>query len=213
MREQGMFDPAHLVFVDETAANTKMVRLSGRCRRGERLIGRVPQGHWKTITFVAALRRNGMRAPCTIDGSMNGAKFLAYVKQCLAPTLKRKDNVVIDNLPAHKAAGIREAIEQRGATLRYLPQYSPDLNPIEMPFSKLKASLRKAAERTIPRLRRRIGRFACTLPPAKLATISGTQVMSEFERNLLLVTPIFGREDMDFASTRDANDEPRSRKA
>ena len=158
-----MFDPAHLVFVDETAANTKMVRLSGRCRRGERLIGRVPQGHWKTITFVAALRRNGMRAPCTIDGSMNGAKFLAYVKQCLAPTLKRKDNVVIDNLPAHKAAGIREAVEQRGATLRYLPQYSPDLNPIEMPFSALKASLRKAAERTIPSLRRRIGRFACTL--------------------------------------------------
>ena len=83
-----MFDPARLVFVDETAANTKMVRLSGRCPRGERLIGRVPQGHWKTITFVAALR-NGMRAPCTVDGSMNGAKFLAYVEQCLAPTLKR----------------------------------------------------------------------------------------------------------------------------
>ena len=163
MREQGMFDPAHLVFVDETAANTKMVRLSGRCPRGERLIGRVPQGHWKTITFVAALRRNGMRAPCTVDGSMNGAKFLAYVKQCLAPTLKRKDIVVIDNLPAHKAAGIREAIEAHGATLRYLPQYSPDLNPIEMPFSKLKASLRKAAERTIPRLRRRIGTFAGTV--------------------------------------------------
>ena len=163
MREQGMFDPARLVFVDETAANTKMVRLSGRCPRGERLIGRVPQGHWKTITFVAALRRNGMRAPCTVDGSMNGAKFLAYVEQCLAPTLKRKDIVMIDNLPAHKAAGIREAIEARGATLRYLPQYSPDLNPIEMPFSKLKASLRKAAERTIPRLRRRIARFTCTL--------------------------------------------------
>ena len=158
-----MFDPARLVFVDETAANTKMVRLSGRCLRGERLIGRVPQGHWKTITFVAALRRHGMRAPCTLDGSMNGAKFLAYVKQCLGPTLKREDIVMIDNLPAHKAAGIREAIEARGATLRYLPQYSPDLNPIEMPFSKLKASLRKAAERTIPRLRRRIGKFACTL--------------------------------------------------
>ena len=158
-----MFDPARLVFVDETAANTKMVRLSGRCPRGERLIGRVPQGHWKTITFVAALRRNGMRAPCTVDGSMNGAKFLAYVEQCLAPTLKRKDIVMIDNLPAHKAAGIREAIEARGATLRYLPQYSPDLNPIEMPFSKLKASLRKAAERTIPRLRRRIAR-ACSAP-------------------------------------------------
>src|SRR5262249_386511 len=85
----------------------QIMRLSGRCPRGERLIGRVPQGHWKTITFVAALRRNGMRAPCTVDGSMNGAKFLAYVKQCLAPTLKRKDIVVIDNLPAHKAAGIR----------------------------------------------------------------------------------------------------------
>src|SRR5499426_2907219 len=103
MREQGMFDPARLVFIDETAANTKMVRLYGRCPRCERLIDRVPQGHWKTITFVAALRRNGMRAPCTVDGSMNGAKFLAYVKQCLAPTLKRKDIVVIDNLPAHKA--------------------------------------------------------------------------------------------------------------
>ena len=89
----------------------------------------------------------------TIDGSMTGKKFLAYVERCLAPTLKRKDIVMIDNLPAHKAAGIREAIEARGATLRYLPQYSPDLNPIEMPFSKLKASLRKAAERTIPRLR------------------------------------------------------------
>src|SRR5262244_2671522 len=149
MREQGMFDPARLVFIDETAANTKMVRLYGRCPRGERLIDRVPQGHWKTITFVAALRRNGMRAPCTVDGSMNGARFLAYVEQCLAPILKRKDIVMIDNLPAHKAAGIREAIEARGATLRYLPQSSPDLNPIEMPFSKLKASLRKAAERTI----------------------------------------------------------------
>src|SRR5262245_4905424 len=163
MREQGMFDPARLVFVDETAANTKMVRLSGRCPRGERLIGRVPQGHWKTITFVAALRRNGMRAPCTVDGSMSGSKFLAYVQQCLAPTLKRKDIVVIDNLPAHKAAGIREAIESRGTTLRYLPQYSPDLNPIEMPFSQLKGYLCRAAERTIPRLRPRIGTFARNL--------------------------------------------------
>jgi transposase len=160
MREQGMVDPARLVFVDETAANTKMSRLSGRCRRGERLIGRVPQGHWKTITFVAALRRTGMRAPCSLDGAMNGQKFLAYVEQCLAPTLKRNDIVVIDNLPAHKPVGIREAIEARGATLRYLPQYSPDLNPIEMPFSKLKACLRKAGERTIPGLRRRIGAFA-----------------------------------------------------
>ena len=160
MREQGMFDSARLVFLDETAANTKMVRLSGRCARGERLIGRVPQGHWKTITFVAALRRNGMRASRTIDGPMTGKKFLAYVEQCLVPTLRRKDIVVMDNLPAHKAAGVRKAIEARGATLRYLPKYSPDLNPIEMPFSALKAYLRKVAERTIPRLRRRIGSFA-----------------------------------------------------
>jgi transposase len=163
MREQGMFDPARLVFIDETSANTKMVRLYGRCARGERLVGHVPQGHWKTITFVGALRRHGMRAAQTIDGAMTGKRFLAYVEQCLAPTLKRGDIVMIDNLPAHKAAGVREAIEARGATLRYLPKYSPDLNPIEMPFSKLKADLRKAAERTIPRLRRRIGRFAKTL--------------------------------------------------
>ena len=94
---------------------------------------------------------------------MNGSKFLAYVEHCLAPTLRRNDIVIIDNLPAHKAAGVCEVIEARGATLRYLPQYSPDLNPIEMPFSKLKTSLRKAAERTIPRLRRRIGTFARTL--------------------------------------------------
>jgi transposase len=155
-----MFDAARLVFIDETSANTKMVRLSGRCARGERLVGHVPQGHWKTITFVAALRRRGMGAPQTVDGSMTGKKFLAYVERRLVPTLRRRDIVIIDNLPAHKATGVREAIEARGATLRYLPKYSPDLNPIEMSFSKLKANLRKAGERTIPRLRRRIGSFA-----------------------------------------------------
>lgn len=163
VREQGMLEPARLVFIDETSANTKMVRLYGRCARGERLVGHVPQGHWKTITFVAALRRHGMVASQTIDGSMTGKKFLAYVEHRLAPTLKCNDIVMIDNLPAHKATGIREAIEAHGATLRYLPKYSPDLNPIEMPFSKLKAGLRKAAERTIPRLRRRIRRFPATL--------------------------------------------------
>lgn len=167
MREQGMFDPARLVFLDETSANTKMTRLHGRCASGERLVSHVPQGHWKTITFVAALRRRGMRAPQTIDGAMTGKKFLAYVERRLAPTLKRGDIVMIDNLPAHKAAGVREAIEARGAMLRYLPKYSPDLNPIEMSFSKLKAHLRRATERTIPRLRRRIRRFAATLPAAE----------------------------------------------
>ena len=163
MRERGLFDPARLVFIDETAANTKMMRVGGRCVRGERLIGRVPNGHWKTITFVGALRCNGMTAPCVIDGAMKGKTFLDYVEQRLAPTLKRNDTVVMDNLPAHKAAGVREAIEARGAALRYLPQYSPDLNPIEMPFSKLKAYLRKAAERNIPGLRRRIAPFARNL--------------------------------------------------
>ena len=163
MRERGLFDPARLVFIDETAANTKMMRVGGRCVRGERLIGRVPNGHWKTITFVGALRCNGMTAPCVIDGAMKGKTFLDYVEQRLAPTLKRNDTVVMDNLPAHKAAGVREAIEARGAALRYLPQDSPDLNPIEMPFSKLKAYLRKAAERNIPGLRRRIRIFARNL--------------------------------------------------
>lgn len=164
-----MFDPARLIFIDETSANTKMARLYGRCARGERLVDHVPQGHWKTITLVAALRWHGLRASQTIDGSMTGKKFLAYVEQCLAPTLKRNDIVAIDNLPAHKAAGVREAIEACGATLRFLPKYSPDLNPIEMSFSKLKAHLRKAAERTIPRLRRRISRFVRSLPAREAA--------------------------------------------
>jgi transposase len=154
-----MLDTTRLVFIDETAANTKMVRLSGRCPRGERLVADVPCGQWKTVTFVAGLRHNRITAPCVVEGAMNAEMFLAYVEQHLAPTLKRNDIVVIDNLSAHKAPAIREAIETRGATLRYLPQYSPDLNPIEMPFSKLKAHLRKLAERTVQRLSRGIGSF------------------------------------------------------
>jgi transposase len=158
-----MLDSTRLVFIDETAANTKMVRLSGRCPRGERLVGHVPCGHWRTVTFVAGLRRRGITAPCVLEGSMTGPTFLAYVEQSLAPTLKRNDIVIIDNLTAHKVPGVREAIERRGAWLRYLPRYSPDLNPIEMPFSKLKAYLRKLAERTVTRLCRRIGSFASNL--------------------------------------------------
>lgn len=164
IRQQRWLNSSRLVFLDETAVNTKMVRLSGRCPRGERLVGRVPHGHWKTLTFVAGLRDNGMTAPCVIDGSMNGPTFLAYVEQCLVPTLKRKDIVIMDNLAAHKVPGVREAIEAAGATLRYLPQYSPDLNPIEMPFSKLKAFLRKVAERTVAGLNRRIRSFHRNLP-------------------------------------------------
>jgi transposase len=158
MREQGMFDPARLVFIDETCTNTAMVRRYGRCPRGERLIGYAPHGHWKTITFVAGLRMRGMTAPFVLEGAMNGPMFLLYVKRCLVPTLMRGDIVVMDNLPVHKVAGVAEAIEAVGATLLYLPPYSPDLNPIELAFSKLKAHLRKAAEHTIPGLLRRIGR-------------------------------------------------------
>ena len=158
MREQGLFDPAKLVFIDETCTNTKMVRRCGRGPRGERLIGYAPHGHWKTITFVAGLRLRGMTAPFVLDGAMNGPMFLAYVKRCLVPTLKRGDIVAMDNLPVHKVAGVEEAIEAAGAMLLYLPPYSPDLNPIELAFSKLKAHLRQAAEHTIPGLMRRIGR-------------------------------------------------------
>jgi len=165
MREQGMFDPARLVFLDETCTHTKMVRPYGRSPRGERLIGYAPHGHWKTITFVAGLRLRAITAPFVLEGAMNGPMFLAYVKQCLVPTLKRGDIVAMDNLPVHRVAGVEEAIAAAGARLLYLPPYSPDLNPIEMAFSKLKAHLRKAAEHTIPGLLRRIGRVVRTFNP------------------------------------------------
>ena len=153
-----MFDPARLVFIDETSTNTAMVRLRGRAPRGERLVDYAPHGAWKTVTFVGALRQRGMTAPFVIEGAMNGLMFLAYVQQCLVPTLRRGEIVLMDSLPVHKVAGVAEAIEAAGATLIYLPKYSPDLNPIELAFSKLKAHLRKAAEHTMPRLLRRIGR-------------------------------------------------------
>jgi transposase len=159
IREQGMLDPARLVFIDETAVTTKMVRLNGRSRRGVELIGRAPCGDWQTITFVAALRHNKMVAPMVVDGAMNTEMFLAYVEQCLVPTLKRGEIVVMDNVNVHKAAAIGEAIEKASATLLYLPKYSPDLNPIEMPFAKFKTFLRKAAARTGRRLRAAIRSF------------------------------------------------------
>ena len=154
-----MLDPARLVFIDETAVSTNMARLSGRASCGVRVVGRVPFGEWKTVTFVAALRCNGLTAAMVIEGSMTGEVFRAYVEQCLVPTLRRNDIVVMDNLNAHKVAGIEEAIERAGASVRYLPKYSPDLNPIELLYSKFKGYLRKAAERTVPGLRRAIRRF------------------------------------------------------
>src|SRR6266487_1703115 len=117
MRDQRMFEPARLVFIDETATSTNMVRVRGRCPRGMRLIGHVPHGHWKRLTFVAGLRRRRMVAPFVLDGAMNGATFVAYLKRCLVPTLKRGDVVMLDSLPAHRVAGVREAIETAGATL------------------------------------------------------------------------------------------------
>jgi transposase len=165
IREQGMLDPARLVFIDETCTSTATVRLRGRSLRSKRLVGYAPHGHRKTMTFVAGLRLRGMTAPFVLDGAMNGPMFLAYLNQCLVPTQKRGDIVVMDNLPVHKVAGVREAIEAAGAQLLYLPPYSPDLNPIEMAFSKLKALLRKAAERTIPGLLRRIGRLVKAFSP------------------------------------------------
>jgi transposase len=137
-------DPARLVFIDETGASTKMARVYGRAKRGKRCRAAVPHGHWKTTTFTGALRCWGMTAPMVLDGPMNAAAFRAYVEQVLVPTLESGDIVVMDNLPAHKNAAIRNAIESKGATLRYLPPYSPDFNPIENAFAKLKALLRKA---------------------------------------------------------------------
>ena len=132
-------DANRLVFIDETWTKTNMARTRGRAPKGQRLVAYVPHGHWKTSTFVGALRCTGLTAPLVIDGAMNGETFVAYVEQFLVPTLSPGDVVVMDNLPGHKVAGAREAIERAGATLRYLPPYSPDLNPIELLFSKLKS--------------------------------------------------------------------------
>lgn len=145
-------DPCKLIFIDETGASTKMARLRGRAKRGQRCRAAIPHGHWKTITFTAGLSLNGVVAPMVLDGPMNGEAFLAYICQVLVPELQKGNVVIMDNLPAHKVKGVRDAIEGTGARLIYLPPYSPDFNPIEMAFSKLKAALRKAAARTIPEL-------------------------------------------------------------
>jgi transposase len=165
IREQGLLDSTHLVFIDETSVNTNMTRAYGRGLEGERVIGRVPFAAWQTLTFVAALRSESMTAPMLIKGAMNGEAFLAYVEQCLVPTLERGDIVVMDNVPSHKVDGVQAAIEAAGATLRYLPPYSPDLNPIEAAYSACKAFLRKCAERTEQALSRRIGQFVRRLQP------------------------------------------------
>lgn len=150
--QQAGLDPDRLVFLDETWTKTNMTRPRGRSPCGTRLTAKVPHGHWKTTTFLAALRTSGLTAPLVIDGAINGELFLAYVRQQLVPTLRPGDIVIMDNLASHKKAGVREAIESAGATLLYLPPYSPDFNPIENAFSKFKWLLKTVAERTVTAL-------------------------------------------------------------
>jgi len=162
-------DPARLVFIDETWASTNMARMRGRAPRGERLRAGVPHGHWKTTTFIAGLKLSGFVAPIVLDGPVNGEAFQAYVDQALVPILKPGDVVVMDNLGSHKGPGVQAAIEAAGATLLYLPPYSPDFNPIEKAFAKLKALLRKAAERTQEGLWDAIGLLLPSVTPAEAA--------------------------------------------
>ncbi|WP_228125687.1 IS630 family transposase [Gluconobacter cadivus] len=163
-------DPQRLVFIDETSLSTKMARLRGRALRGERCRAGVPHGHWKTTTFTGGLRLTGLTAPFVHDGPMNGRIFQVYVERVLIPTLKPGDIVVMDNLPAHKLPAAQKAIEQAGAELMFLPPYSPDFNPIEMAFSKLKALLRAKAERTVSALWDTTGAMLPAFTPSQCAS-------------------------------------------
>jgi transposase len=160
-------DPARFVFLDETGTATNMARRYGRCASDQRLVAAVPHGHWRTTTFVAGLKQSGVVAPLVLDGPMTGPAFCAYGEQFLAPALAPGDVVVLDNLAAHKVDGVRQAIAAAGASILYLPPYSPDLNPIEQLFAKLKALLRKAAARTKDELWSIIGRLLEAYPPTE----------------------------------------------
>ena len=162
-------DPRRLVFIDETWVKTNMTRRYGRCIRGQRLIGKAPHGHWRTLTFLAALRVDRIDAPCVIDGPINGLSFKAYVEQSLVPTLAPGDIVIMDNLGSHKSRPVRQAIRAAGAKLLFLPPYSPDLNPIEQAFAKLKALMRNAAERTVEETWRRLGTLLDRFTPNECA--------------------------------------------
>lgn len=164
-RDQSRIDPKRAIFIDETWAKTNMTRTYGRSEQGTRLVEHVPAGRWETTTFLGALRHEGFTAPLTVDGPINGAIFLALGEQHLAPTLSAGDVVILDNLSSHKVSGVREAIEKTGAELRFLPPYSPDLNPIELAFAKLKKLLRDAAERTVDKLWDLCGRVLLSRMP------------------------------------------------
>lgn len=162
-----------------------MTRRYGRAPRGKRLVASVPHGHWKTSTFVAGLRTTGLTAPLVVDGAMNGDIFRAYVEQVLAPTLVPGDIVILDNLASHKVAGVREAIEAHGASLVYLPPYSPDLNPIEQAFAKLKALLRKIAARTVSALWDALGDIVARFTPQECANYLANAGYVPLKRNPL----------------------------
>ena len=157
------------MFIDETWAKTNMTRRHGRSRRGTRLIAKVPHRRWRTLTFLAALRCDRIEAPCVIDGPINGLSFLAYVEQVLVPTLTGGEIIIMDNLGSHKRQAIRRLIRAAGAKLFFLPPYSPDLNPIEQVFAKLKALLRKADERTTEATWKRIGSLLDHFSPQECA--------------------------------------------
>lgn len=168
-RHQGKIDARRLVFIDETWAKTNMARTHGWWRRGAPLRAHVPHGHWRTMTFLAALRSDRITAPCVFDGPINGESFKAYVEQILVPTLSPGDIVIMDNLGSHKGGVIRKLIRAAGARLFFLPPYSPDLNPIEQVFAKIKTLLRKAEERTIDGIVERIGRLLQAITPTECA--------------------------------------------
>ena len=168
---QGRIDPRRLVFIDETWIKTNMARTHGRCRKGERLKAKLPHGHWKTMTFIGALRLEGVTAPLVLDAPVNGESFLAWVEQSLVPTLKPSDIVVMDRLGSHKIKAVRAAIRRVGAKLFLLPGYSPDLNPIEQIFSKIKGLMRKAAERTVEAVWKRLGKLLDTISPQECANL------------------------------------------
>lgn len=166
---QPALDTSKLVFIDETGANTQMTRTRGRSPRGERCHAGVPNGHWKTTPFIAGLRVNAVTAPMVLEGPMDKEAFLVYVREFLCPTLNPGDIVIADNLGSHKNDEVCKAIETKGATILYLPPYSPDLNPIENLFSKLKALLKKAACRTIEALWNEIGKLLDAFSPQECA--------------------------------------------
>lgn len=168
-QRQATIDPERLVFIDETWTKTNMAPLRGWCQRGHRLRDQVPHGRWQTLTFIAALRHEGITAPCLFDGPINGESFLGYVTQVLVPTLRPGDIVVMDNLGSHKSNAIRDAIRSVGARRLFLPAYSPDLNPIEQVFSKLKTLLRKARARSCEAVATVIGRLLPHFQPGECA--------------------------------------------